>query len=63
MPKAFASADVLLTAQVDKVLRRNRAVQRRPVDCSPEAQRISRLLCDELDALVCGDLQPERGSR
>jgi hypothetical protein len=60
MSKACATAEVLLTTQIDRVLRRNRAVQRRPVDRSPETQRMSRLLCDQLEALVCGELQSER---
>jgi hypothetical protein len=37
-------------------------VQRRPVDRSPEAQRISSLLCDQLDALICGELRSDRSS-
>ena len=62
MSKACATAEVLLTTQINRVLRRNRAVQRRPVDRSPETQRMSRLLCDQLDALVCGELQSDCGS-
>ena len=62
MSRSCAAADVLLSTQIDKVLRRSRAVQRRPVDRSSETQRISILLCDQLDALVCAELQPERSS-
>jgi hypothetical protein len=54
MPKACA-AEIQLTNQIDHVLGRNRAVQRRPADRSPEMQRASRVLCDQLDALVCSD--------
>ena len=59
MSKACATAEILLATQVDNVLRRNRAVQRRPVDRSPETQRMARLLCDQLEALVCAEFQPE----
>jgi hypothetical protein len=62
MSNACATAEVLLTTQIDKVLRRSRAVQRRPVDRSPETQRMSSLICDQLEALVCAELQPERTS-
>ena len=55
MPKATATAEVLLTAQIDQVLRRNRAVQCRPAERSPEMQRVSSLLCDQLESLVCGE--------
>jgi hypothetical protein len=59
MSKTCVAAELLLNTQIDNVLRRSRAVQRRPADRSPEAQRISRLLCEQLDALV----GTERGSQ
>ncbi|MEX2302320.1 MAG: hypothetical protein WD733_15370 [Bryobacterales bacterium] len=55
MSKSTASAEILLTTQIDHVLRRNRAVQRRPAERSPEMQRASSLLCDQLESLVCGE--------
>ena len=61
MSKACLTAEVLLTTQIDKALRRKRAVQRRPVDRSPEAQRVARLPCDQLDALFYAELPPESG--
>ncbi len=62
MPKACA-AEIHLTTQIDHVLRRNRAFQRRPTDRSPEMQRVSSLLCDELDALVCSEWRPKNVSK
>jgi hypothetical protein len=62
MPKACA-AEIHLTTQIDQVLRRNRAVQRRPADRSPEMQRVATLLCDELDALVCGEWRPQNAAK
>jgi hypothetical protein len=55
MSKATATAEILLTTQIDHVLRRNRAFQGRPAERSPEMQRVSRLLCDQLESLVCGE--------
>ncbi len=60
MSNTCVAAEILLTTQIDKVLRRSRALQRRPQYRGAEAQRMSRLLCDELDALICGDFQPDR---
>jgi hypothetical protein len=55
MSKSTASAEILLTAQIDHVLGRNRAVQRRTAERSPEMQRVSSLLCDQLESLVGGE--------
>jgi hypothetical protein len=62
MSNTCVAAEILLTTQIDKVLRRSRALQRRPQYRSAEAQRMARLLCDELDALVCAEFQPDRAS-
>ena len=61
MSGSCVAADVLLATQIDKVLRRSRAVQRRSADRSPETQRVSSLLCDQLDALIRAEF-PERSS-
>lgn len=62
MPKACA-AEIHLTNQIDQVLRRNRAVQRRSADRSPEMQRASNVLCDRLDALVGSEWLPQNASK
>jgi hypothetical protein len=62
MSKSCMTAEILLTTQIDHVLRRSRALQRRPAYGSPETQRMSRLLCDQLDALVHADFQPNRAT-